>query len=237
MNLLPLLQIATNTVPAATETIPQVATLSVWELALKGGWIMLVLLLLSILAIYLFVAKYIELRKASISDDSFMDRIKDYVQMKRIDSALILCQQKNTPEARMIEKGLRRLDQPAQDIRTAIENVGNIEIGKMEKQMPLLATIAAGAPMIGFLGTVTGMVRAFFDLANSGSGVDISLLSGGIYEALVTTVGGLIVGIITLFAYNFLVAKIDSVANTLESRTMEFIDLSTAHTNSTSTPQ
>ena len=110
-------------------------------------------------------------------------------------------------------------------VRVAIENVGNIEVEKLEMGFPILATIAAGAPMIGFLGTVTGMVRAFFDMANAGTNVDVTLLSGGIYEALVTTVGGLVVGIVALFAYNYLVSKVDNVVNNLESRTMEFMDL------------
>lgn len=124
----------------------------------------------------------------------------------------------------MIDKGLMRLGRPMSDISVAIENAGNVEAGKLQTSMPLMATIAAAAPMIGFLGTVTGMVRAFFDMANAGSSVDISLLSGGIYEALVTTVGGLIVGIITLFAYNYLVARIDKALNVLEARSIEFMD-------------
>lgn len=218
--MIPALQIPQPSAPSSwTEN-----TLSLWELALKGGWIMIVLLLLSILAIYIFVYKLIEIRKASQKDDSFMDRIRDYLQMGRIDSALTLCKQKNTPEARMIAQGLQKKDRPYQEILLAIENVGNVEIGKLEKRMPLLATISGGAPMIGFLGTVTGMVRAFFNLSQSASGVDLSLLSGGIYEALVTTVGGLVVGIVALFAYNYLVSLIDNVVNRLESRTLEFMD-------------
>ena len=131
----------------------------------------------------------------------------------------------NTPSARMIEKGITRLGRPMNDVLVAIENVGNLEIAKLEKGFPLIATTAAGAPMLGFLGTVTGMVRAFFDMANAGTNVDVSLLSGGIYEALVTTVGGLVVGIITLFAYNYLVSQVDNVVNKMEARTMEFMDL------------
>ena len=125
----------------------------------------------------------------------------------------------------MIEKGISRLGRPMNDVLVAIENVGNIEVAKLEKGFSIIATIAAGAPMLGFLGTVTGMVRAFFDMANAGTNVDISLLSSGIYEALVTTVGGLIVGIIALFCYNYLVAQVDNVVNNLESQTMEFMDL------------
>ena len=143
----------------------------------------------------------------------------------KVDSALNLCRSTNTPSARMIEKGITRLGRPMNDVLVAIENVGNLEIAKLEKGFPLIATTAAGAPMLGFLGTVTGMVRAFFDMANAGTNVDVTLLSGGIYEALVTTVGGLVVGIITLFAYNYLVSQVDNVVNKMEARTMEFMDL------------
>lgn len=219
----PFLQISQSI--ATTASSWQESSFSLWDLATKGGWIMIVLLLLSVVAIYIFVYKLIEIRKASRKDDSFMDRIRDYLQMDRVDSALSLCKQKNTPEARMIEKGLKKMDRPYQEILLAIENVGNVEIGRLERRMPLLATISAAAPMIGFLGTVTGMVRAFFNLSQSTSGVDISLLSSGIYEALVTTIGGLVVGIVTLFAYNYLVSLIDNVVNRLESRTLEFMDV------------
>ena len=132
----------------------------------------------------------------------------------------------NTPSARMIEKGISRLGRPINDVQAAIENVGNIEVAKLEKGLTVMATISGGAPMLGFLGTVTGMVRAFYEMANAGSGnIDITLLSGGIYEAMITTVGGLIVGIIAMFAYNYLVMLVDRVVNKMESRTMEFMDL------------
>lgn len=231
MHLFPLLQldgIVADTTHAALTAVGTVtespATLSVWELALKGGWIMIVLALLSLAAIYIFVKKFLEIRAALRSDASFMARIKDYINTHRIDAAHNLCLGTNTAESRMIDKGLMRLGRPMTDISVAVENAGNLEVGKLQTSMPLLATISAGAPMIGFLGTVTGMVRAFFDMANAGAAVDISLLSGGIYEALVTTVGGLIVGIVSLFAYNLLVARIDKAVNLLEARSIEFMD-------------
>ncbi|MCD7936092.1 MAG: MotA/TolQ/ExbB proton channel family protein [Tannerellaceae bacterium] len=201
------------------------AELNVIDLAAKGGWIMIVLLLLSLMAIYIFIQRLLVIRRAGKTDETFMNRIKDYIHEGKIESALNLCRTTNTPSARMIEKGITRLGRPMNDVMIAIENVGNIEIAKLEKGFPLIATTAAGAPMLGFLGTVTGMVRAFFDMANAGSNVDVTLLSGGIYEALVTTVGGLIVGIIALFAYNYLVAQVDNVVNKMESSTMEFMDL------------
>ncbi|MCD8176916.1 MAG: MotA/TolQ/ExbB proton channel family protein [Tannerellaceae bacterium] len=206
-------------------TMPTEAEINVIDLAFKGGWIMVVLLLLSLMAIYIFIQRLMVIRRAGKTDETFMNRIKDYIHEGKIDSALNLCRSTNTPSARMIEKGITRLGRPMNDVMIAIENVGNIEIAKLEKGFPLIATTAAGAPMLGFLGTVTGMVRAFFDMANAGTNVDVSLLSGGIYEALVTTVAGLIVGIIALFAYNYLVAQVDNVVNKMETSAMEFMDL------------
>ncbi len=198
-------------------TAPTEAEINVIDLAFKGGWIMVVLLLLSLMACYIFIQRLMVIRRAGKEDETFMNRIKDYIHEGKVDS--------NTPSARMIEKGITRLGRPMNDVLVAIENVGNLEIAKLEKGFPLIATTAAGAPMLGFLGTVTGMVRAFFDMANAGTNVDVTLLSGGIYEALVTTVGGLVVGIITLFAYNYLVSQVDNVVNKMEARTMEFMDL------------
>lgn len=206
-------------------TVPTKAEINVIDLAFKGGWIMVVLLLLSLMAGYIFIQRLLVIRRAGKEDQNFMNRIKDYIHEGKVDSALNLCRSTNTPSARMIEKGITRLSRPMNDVLVAIENVGNLEIAKLEKGFPLIATTAAGAPMLGFLGTVTGMVRAFFDMANAGTNVDVSLLSGGIYEALVTTVGGLVVGIITLFAYNYLVSQVDNVVNKMEARTMEFMDL------------
>ncbi len=205
--------------------VPTEAEINVIDLAFKGGWIMVVLLLLSLMAGYIFIQRLLVIRRAGKEDHNFMNRIKDYIHDGKVDSALNLCRSTDTPAARMIEKGITRLGRPMNDVLVAIENVGNLEIAKLEKGFPLIATTAAGAPMLGFLGTVTGMVRAFFDMANAGTNVDVSLLSGGIYEALVTTVGGLVVGIITLFAYNYLVSQVDNVVNKMEARTMEFMDL------------
>ena len=214
------LQAVSGNMPEATQS------LSILELATKGGWIMIVLLVLSLIAVFVFVQKLIQILAAAREDKHFMARIRDYVQDGKIDSAMKLCEDTDTPAARMVHKGLTRMGRPMQDVLVIIENVGNIEIGKLEKGLPFIATIAAGAPMIGFLGTVTGMVRAFFDMANAGSaGVDVALLSGGIYEALVTTVGGLVVGIFTLFAYNYLTSLLGKVQSIMETKTLEFMDL------------
>ena len=181
--------------------------------------------LLLFIAIAILIERIFVIKKAGKEDPSFMNRIKDYIHEGKIDSAINLCRMTNTPISRMIEKGISRLGRPMNDILVAIENVGNIEIAQLEKGFPWVATAAAAAPMLGFLGTVTGMVRAFFAMANAGANVDITLLSSGIYEALVTTVAGLIVGIIALFAYNYLVAQVNGAVNKMETRSMEFMDL------------
>lgn len=227
-----LLQIATDSLAQTMPNLSEVSTavttdsgLSVWDLALKGGWIMIVLLLLSLVAVYIFVERSLLLKAMSKKDPSFLQKIRDYIREGKTQSARDLCETQNTPGARMIAKGIERLGRPTQDIMTAIENVGNIEVAKLEKNLPALATVASGAPMIGFLGTVTGMITAFYDMATAGSNVDVTLLSSGIYEALVTTVGGLIVGIIALFMYNHLVAQVDKVVTKSETEALEFMDL------------
>ena len=229
MNLLSLqsvgAQVAEQMPDLTAVATPTETEINVIDLAFKGGWIMVVLLLLSLMAIYIFIQRLMVIRRAGKEDESFMNRIKDYSHDGKVDSALNLCRQTHTPSARMIEKGITRLGRPMNDVLVAIENVGNLEVAKLEKGFPLIATTAAGAPMLGFLGTVTGMVRAFFDMANAGTNVDVTLLSSGIYGALVTTVGGLVVGIIALFAYNYLVSQVDNVVNKMEARTMEFMDL------------
>ena len=221
--LLSLLADANMVMPvSAGTTAAPVAELNMWDLSLKGGVIMIPLLILSILAIYIFIARALVIRKAAREDRTFMDRIKDYIHEGDVDAALNLCKKTDTPYARLIEKGITRLGRPMNDVLVAIENVGNLEVAKLEEGFPWLATAAA---MLGFLGTVTGMVRAFYNMASAGTSADITTLSGGIYEALVTTVAGLVVGIIALFAYNYLVARVDGVVNQLEAKTMEFMDL------------
>ena len=206
--------------------VSEEARMNLWDMAMKGGWIMLVLALLSVVCFYIFFERMAVIRKAGKDDPLFMERIRDYIRTGEIKSAINYCRITNTPSARMIEKGISRLGRPINDVQAAIENVGNIEVAKLEKGLTVMATISGGAPMLGFLGTVTGMVRAFYEMANAGSGnIDITLLSGGIYEAMITTVGGLIVGIIAMFAYNYLVSQVDNVVNKMEARTMEFMDL------------
>ena len=204
---------------------PQIQNISILEMALKGGWIMAVLLVLSVIAIFIFGKKWWMIGQAGKVDKNFMNDIKDYIHDGKIKSAQTLCSKFDTPVARMIETGIARIGRPLGDIQTAVDNVGNAEIARLEKGLPYLAAISGGAPMIGFLGTVIGMVQAFFNMANAGSNVDITLLSGGIYTAMITTVGGLVVGIIAYFAYNFLSAKVSDVIFKMETTTIEFMDL------------
>ncbi len=223
-----LLQVTTPDTLAQEMTVvePVQESMNVWTMASYGGWIMIILAILLAWAIYVFVERLIVLHRATKEDMSFMDRIKDYIHEGKMDSALNLCHQTNTPSARMVEKGISRIGRPMQDVQVAVENAGNLEVGKLEKGLVIMATIAAGAPMLGFLGTVLGMVQTFYNMAQNASGViEMSTLSEGMYQAMVTTIGGLIVGIIAMFAYNFIVARIDHVVRLLEGRTMEFMDL------------
>lgn len=199
--------------------------LSIWKLCVEGGWIMIPLALLALVCIYIFIERLIVLRSASRTDDTFMKRIRDYIHDGEIESALNLCRSTSTPFGRLIAKGISRIGRPMNDVLVAIENTGNLEVADLSKGLPWLATTAAGAPMLGFLGTVIGMVQSFFSIANSGNAAQIGTFAGGIYTALTTTVAGLIVGIAAMFAYNYLVARINKIMRLMEARTMEFMDL------------
>ena len=220
-----LLDAAITGPPAATAAVSQQVELSLWDLCLKGGPLMIVLAILSIVSIYIFVERAIVVNRAAREDDSFMKRIRDYIHEGEIESAFNLCKKNGSPYSRLIAKGISRIGRPVNDILAAVENTGNIEIANLSKGLPWLATTAAGAPMLGFLGTVIGMVQAFYAIASEGNSANIATFSSGIYTALVTTVAGLVVGVIALFAYNYLVARINSVMNLLESKSMEFMDL------------
>ena len=199
--------------------------MSLWELFNNGGWLMWVLLLLGGATIFIFVERFIAIRKASALDMNFMNRIRDYISDGKIGSAVDLCRKANTPIARMVEKGIERLGRPMSDVQNAIENVANLEVSKLENGLPFLATIAGGAPMIGFLGTVLGMVETFMDMSAAGGTVDMALLSSGMYVAMVTTVGGLIVGIPAYFGYNYLVARIEKLVFRMEANSIAFMDI------------
>lgn len=200
-------------------------TVTLIDLVMKGGWIMAILGLMSVISIYIFIERYFIISRNSKEDKNFMNIIRDNIHGGKIDTAKELCKREDTPIARMIEKGLSRIGKPLNDINAAIENVGNLEVSRLEKNIATLATIASTAPMLGFLGTVIGMIIAFYDMSMAGNNIDIQLLSSGIYQAMITTVGGLIVGIIAYVLYNVLVAKIDKLIFLLEARASEFMDV------------
>jgi len=220
----------------AVEAVPvqEELSFSLISMAAKGGWLMLVLLALSIIAIYIFGKKWWAINQAGKIDKNFIKDVDNYLLEGKVRSAHALCKRSDTPIARMIDKGVERIDKPLSDIRIAVENVANVEVAQLEKGLPALATIAGGAPMIGFLGTVMGMVQAFFNMAQAGNNIDITLLSGGIYTAMITTVGGLIVGILAYFGYNFLTAKVTSLVSKMEASSIEFLDAAQARKDSKS---
>ena len=199
--------------------------MSLWELFIKGGWLMWVLLLLGGVTIFIFVERFVAIQRASRLGINFMNRIREQIVEGKINEAIALCRKENTPIARMVEKGIERLGRPMSDVQSALENVANLEVSKLENGLPFLATIAGGAPMIGFLGTVLGMVQTFMDMSAAGGTVDMALLSSGMYVAMVTTVGGLIVGIPAYFGYNYLVARIEKLVFRMEANSIAFMDI------------
>ena len=210
---------------AETAAQPTEMSTSLWAMFNMGGILMWVLLALSFLAIYLIGRKWWMIKNASKIDPHFMQDIRDYMNEGKTKSAITLCGKYDNPVARMVETGIHRMGRPMSDIQNAIENCGNVEVARLEKGLPLLASIAGGAPMIGFLGTVLGMVKAFFNMSKAGNNIDITLLSDGIYTAMLTTVGGLVVGIIAYFGYNWLTSQGSNLVYKMESSTLEFVDI------------
>lgn len=192
---------------------------------MDGGYIMIPLALLLLLTIYIFTERCIVIRRSTKEDPDFMKRLSEMLHRGDIRGAEAFCKESKTPYAPMILKGVQRIGRPVNEVTAAIENTGNLEVSGLGRGMTWLSTTAAGAPMLGFLGTVIGMIEAFFQLAKAGAQNNISLLSGGIYQALVTTVAGLIVGIIALFAYNYLASRIARATTLMEAKTMEFLDI------------
>ncbi|SEI90077.1 outer membrane transport energization protein ExbB [Cyclobacterium xiamenense] len=201
------------------------ADIGLLELLVKGGYMMIPLYLLFILAIFIFIERVITLKKASKTPKGMIDQVKMMVQSGNIEQAKLICQGEETPVAHMIAKGLERIGSPLKNIEVAIENVGKIEIYKLEKNLGLLATVSGAAPMIGFLGTVAGMIRAFIGVAQEEGMVSPKLLSTGIYEAMITTATGLVVGIVAYLGYNYLVTQVSKLIHNMEYTTIEFIDL------------
>lgn len=211
------------------EAVPEEKTLSFMELMFSGGLagntIIAILFILLILSLYIYFERLFAIKAASHTDAHFMDQIKDHVSTGNIEAAKIRCAQENTPVARLAEKGISRIGNPLEDINTAIENAGQLEVYKLEKNVSILATVAGAGPMLGFLGTVIGMIIAFHELATSSGQAEMGSLAQGIYTAMTTTVAGLVVGIIAYIAYNHLVVKTDKVVHQMEATAVEFLDL------------
>ena len=219
-----------QTVLLQTEVASVIAeekTLSIMKLLFDAGtiYITIPLLVMSAIMIYIFIDRYLTISKAAKEDVNFMNNIRDFIHHQRLDSAIAMCKATNTPLARMIEKGLSRLGKPLSDINETISNVGQLEVARLEKGIGTISTLSTIAPMLGFLGTVTGMIVAFHDMATSGNNLEITDLASGIYTALITTASGLVVGIIGYICYNVLVSKISQVVVLLEGRASEFMDL------------
>ncbi|WP_411768704.1 MotA/TolQ/ExbB proton channel family protein [Winogradskyella sp. A3E31] len=212
--------------PADGESVEK--TLSIIELITSGGTagmvIICVLFVLLIVATYIYFERLFAIKAASKVDSNFMNQIKDHVSNGKIESAQILCAQVNSPVSRLIGKGMTRIGKPLEDINTAIENAGRLEVYELEKNVSVLATISGAAPMIGFLGTVIGMIIAIFELANAGGTIQMDTLASGLYTAMTTTVGGLIVGIVGYIAYNHLVVKTNKVVYQMEANSVAFLD-------------
>ncbi|MFN3917135.1 MAG: MotA/TolQ/ExbB proton channel family protein [Flavobacteriales bacterium] len=222
------IETATGAVSGTAETVAEntvnVQELSIWELVLSGGWyIMIPLAFCSILAVYIFVERFLAIQKALKGEKEFVYKIKDLISDGKLEAAKTLCSTTENPAARMIEKGISRIGKPIKDIEASIENVGKLEIHRLESRLSVLATISGAAPMIGFLGTVIGMINTFYNMAQNG--VEIQNLSGGIMQAMVTTVAGLIVGIIAYIAYNYLVTKVEKVIHQMETAAIGFLDI------------
>jgi biopolymer transport protein ExbB len=226
---LALQQTAKAATEVAEEIVSEEKTLSIIELikssGLGGQIVILVLVILLAVALFIYFERVSAIKAASKMDDNFMNQIKDHVTNGKIDAAKVLCAQTKSPAARLIEKGISRIGKPLDDINKAIENAGSLEIYKLEKNVSVLATVAGAAPMIGFLGTVIGMILAFHEMATSGGQAEMGSLAGGIYAAMTTTVAGLIVGIIAYIAYNHLVVKTNKIVHQMEAKSVEFLDL------------
>lgn len=208
---------------AATRT-PEAAELSLWDMIVKGGWLMIPIFLLSVIAVYIFCERYMLIRKYSNARTSFMDEVRTNLLKGNDKAAIAACREENTPLSRILVKGIIHQDLPVSELRAIVESNANLEVSAMEKGLSTLATCSGMAPMIGFLGTVVGMVQAFYDMAQAGNNINITLLSRGIYTAMITTVAGLIVGIMAYFAYNALTARIDKVVNKMEETSADFME-------------
>ena len=225
-NLVFLLQVNVQNAVADTlaKASPKESSMTLFDLVLKGGWIMLPIGLLLVVAVYIFFERYFYIRMAARTDTDFMNKIRDYIHQTKIDSALNLCQSTNMPVARMIEKGIKRIGRPLKEIEESIEIVGKFEVYKLEKNLVILGVIAGIAPMFGFIGTIAGVIKIFYNISLADN-ISIGNIAGGLYEKMITSAAGLLVGIIAFIAYHWLNVMIEKVVHKLELNAMNFIDL------------
>jgi biopolymer transport protein ExbB len=214
----------TNVVDTATEAAQKVDTLSVWEMVQKGGWIMVPIGLLSLVTIYIFVERFLVLRRASASPENLLNNVRDQIHQGNIQGAMVLCKSNNTPDARMLEKGISRIGNSVDEIEKAMEGVGKKELSRIEKNVGVLSVIAGIAPMFGFVGTILGVIKIFYNIALADN-ISIGLIAGGLYEKMVTSAAGLIVGIFAFVLFHYLNFTVDRIAKRMEATGLDFIDM------------
>jgi biopolymer transport protein ExbB len=220
----PVVQDTLNHVAQATQQAPTQVSLSLWDLIIKGGPIMIPILICSLLAVYFFIERYIALHKAGKSDKNFMNNISTLVQDMKLDAAKTMCKTTNTPVSRMVEKGLARIGRPINDIERSIESVGKYEVSKLERNMKILGIVAGIAPMLGFIGTIMGVIKIFYNISLTNN-MSIGSISGGLYEKMITSAAGLTVGILAYIGFHYLQILLDKVIFRLEDAGIEFMDM------------
>jgi len=209
---------------AATDTAQKVDSLSLWSLVQKGGWIMIPIGILSIVTVYIFIERFIVLARAGRNPENLMNNVRDQIHSGNIQSALMLTKSNNTPDARMLEKGISRIGQPLEEIEKSMEGVGKKELGRIEKNVAVLSVIAGVAPMFGFVGTILGVIKIFYNIALADN-ISIGLIAGGLYEKMITSAAGLIVGILAFVLYHWLNFSVDRIARRMEVTALDFIDM------------
>lgn len=224
MNILTILQISISDTAQMAGAANKQATMTLWDLVYKGGWLMIPIVILSVVALYIFLERYFAIKKAAKFESTFMDRIRDYIHEGKIDAALNLCKSTDTPVARMIEKGIRRIGRPLKEIEDSVEIVGKFEVYSLEKNIVILGVIAGVAPMFGFIGTIAGVIKIFYNISLADN-ISIGSISGGLYEKMITSAAGLLVGILAYIFYHWINVMIEKVVHKLEFNAMNFIDL------------
>jgi biopolymer transport protein ExbB len=219
-----LLQIAENVTTGVAQQAAGDAQLNLLQLIIKGGWVMIPILILSIMGFYIFFERYFTLRKANKDESGLMVQVRELIKQGNVSSAIALCKQSNTPIGRMLQKGLLRIGKPIKEIEGSIENVGKLEVAKLEKNISILGIIAGIAPMLGFVGTISGVIKIFYNISLSDN-ISIGIIAGGLYEKMITSAAGLIVGILAYIGHHVLNLMVDKIILKLETESIDFIDL------------